>query len=81
MKVKTSSLKLMKDFQIRTYRTGKKEQHTRDKTRKKKRYIHLQYEHELQYEQQQQSLNNLSIVQGPSTVTCIMATYLSQLHP
>jgi hypothetical protein len=27
----------MKDFQIRTYRTGKKEQHMRDKTRGKKK--------------------------------------------
>jgi hypothetical protein len=76
MKVKTSSLKLMKDFQIRTHRTGKKVQHMRDKTRKKKG----RYTSSMNMSCNMSNNDNLSIVQGPSTVTCIMATYLSQLH-
>jgi hypothetical protein len=60
-----------KDFKKRTYKTVNKGQYNKDKTKiRKPKYTHLQYENS----------DNLSLVQGPSTVTCIRVHSLSQLH-
>jgi hypothetical protein len=60
-----------KDFKKRTYKIMNKRQYNRDKTKTRKpKYTHLQYENN----------DNLSLVQGPSTITCIKVHSLSQLH-
>ncbi len=62
-KFKISPFKSKKDFQIRTYRNGQKDQHKWDKTRRKKK--RKENTHTC-------SINNsdsLSLLKGPSTVT------------
>jgi hypothetical protein len=60
-----------KDFKKRTYKIVNKGQYNKDKTKTRKpKYTQLQYENS----------DNLSLVQGPSIVTCIRVHSLSQLH-
>jgi len=60
-----------KDFKKRTYKIVNKGQYNKDKTKTKKpKYTHLQCE----------KSDNLSLVQGPSTLTCIRVHSLSQLQ-
>ncbi len=72
-KFKISPFKSKKDFQIRTYRNGQKDQHKWDKTRRKKK------RKENTHTCSMNNSDSLSLLKGLSTVTHIIAFYLPQL--
>jgi hypothetical protein len=56
-------LKTKKNFQIRTFRSRKKQQHGREELKQRNNKTNNMNKND-----------SLSLVQGPSTVTCMIAT-------